>query len=118
MAEKRKDAKPHLNDQQELFCREYIIDFNGRQAAIRAGYSPKTAAATASRMLNNVNTQAFLRELKVEREKRTNVSADRVVDQLAKIAFMDVKSIIDRGKEKKKVNQTPMLCTATRRNGP
>lgn len=104
MAKKKKSAAPVLNDQQQLFCREYIVDFNGTQAAIRAGYSPKTAAATASRLLNNVNTQAFLNTLRSEREKRTNITADRVVEQLAKIAFMDVKSIIDWGQEERVVD--------------
>jgi phage terminase small subunit len=84
-----------LNDKQLTFCREYIVDFNATQSAIRAGYSDKTAGATASRLLTNVKIQQEIKRLVEERAERTGITADRVVQQLAKIAFVDIKSVID-----------------------
>ena len=49
-----------LTDKQKRFCEEYLIDLNATQAAIRAGYSPKTAEQTASRLLRNVNVQEYI----------------------------------------------------------
>lgn len=94
MAKDTKADQP-LNEKQLAFCREYIIDFNQTQSAIRAGYSEKTAGATASRLLTNVKIQAEIKRLVNERAERTGITADRVVQQLAKIAFVDIKSVID-----------------------
>lgn len=91
-----------INDKQEAFCREYIVDFNGTKSAIRAGYSKKTAGAMAGRLLSLVKIQDRIRDLTKQREQRTNVTADRVVQQLARIAFMDVKDIVDWGTEEVK----------------
>lgn len=49
-----------LTDKQKRFCDEYLIDLNATQAAIRAGYSPKTAEQTASRLLRNVKVQEYI----------------------------------------------------------
>ena len=59
------DAAKALNPQQQLFTREYVIDFNGTKAAVRAGYSEKTAASTASRLLRDPKIIAF-RDLLME----------------------------------------------------
>jgi phage terminase small subunit len=81
------------NERKEAFCREYIVDFNGTQSAIRAGYSDKTAGAIASRLLKDVNIQAKIRDLIEERNKRTAVTADRVIAEFAKIAFSNIKDV-------------------------
>ena len=47
-----------LTDKQEMFCKEYLIDLNATQAAIRAGYSKKTANEQAGRLLVNVSVQS------------------------------------------------------------
>jgi phage terminase small subunit len=52
-----------LSDKQELFCREYLKDFNATQAAIRAGYSEDTASQQGSRLLNNVKVSERLEKL-------------------------------------------------------
>lgn len=96
---KRNDG---LNDKQTAFCQEYIIDFNATKSAIRAGYSKKTAGAMAGRLLGLVKIQEKIKEMSKQREQRTNVTADRVVQQLAKIAFMDIKDVIDWGIEEQK----------------
>lgn len=53
-----------LTDKQEMFCREYLVDLNATQAAIRAGYSDKTARSQANRMLTNVDIEKRIQELK------------------------------------------------------
>jgi phage terminase small subunit len=92
--QKPKKDEP-LKDKQLAFCREYIVDLNQTQAAIRAGYSEKTAGATASRLLKNVKVQEEINHLKAERAERTGITADQVVRQLEKIAFMDIKRVMN-----------------------
>lgn len=75
-----------LAEQQEMFCQEYLIDLNGRQAAIRAGYSAKTAAQQAARLLTNVKVISRIEELKKTRLERININADVVIQHLAAIA--------------------------------
>lgn len=52
-----------LNDKQKQFCNEYMIDLNATQAAIRAGYSQKTAQEQSARLLSNVMVQEYIQEL-------------------------------------------------------
>ncbi len=63
-----------MNDQQERFCAEYIIDHNGTQAAIRAGYSEKTAAPAASRLLRDVKIKSRIAELEADIPKRDTIA--------------------------------------------
>ena len=84
-----------LTDKQAQFVREYMIDLNGTQAAIRAGYAPKRANVEGSRLLSNVNVRACLDVEMAERSRRTGVNADRVVRELAKIAFVNAPDIIN-----------------------
>jgi phage terminase small subunit len=79
MSEKPK--KP-LAPMQARFCEEYIIDLNGKQAAIRAGYSEDSAAEQASRLLTNVNVERKISELKELRSKAAGVSAEYVLGKL------------------------------------
>ena len=67
-----------LTKKQEAFCREYVVDFNGRQAAIRAGYSKKTADEQASRLLTNVKVADRVKELTNEQSKRLEITADEL----------------------------------------
>lgn len=75
----------NLTDQQELFCKEYIIDLNATQAAKRSGYSEKTAQEQGSRLLSNVMVQERITELKSDREKRLQIDADWVLKQAVKV---------------------------------
>ena len=86
-----------MTDKQARFCEEYMIDLNATQAAIRAGYSPKTAQEQSARLLSNVMVQNRLAQLQAEQSRRTGVSADRVVRELAKIAFANASDLIDPG---------------------
>lgn len=84
-----------MTDKQEKFCQEYMLDLNATQAAIRAGYSPKTANEQAGRLLVNVSIQNRIAQLQAEQSRRTGISADRVLRELAKVAFANAGDIID-----------------------
>jgi hypothetical protein len=82
---------PMLTSRQSRFIEEYLIDLNGKQAAVRAGYSAKSAEVQASRLLRNTAVQAAIGEAMQARSQRTEVTADRVVAELAKLAFADMR---------------------------
>lgn len=77
------------NKKQELFCQEYLLDLNATQAYIRAGYSPVEAESNASRMNANDKVRARIDELLAARSARVGINQDRVVRELARIAFLD-----------------------------
>jgi phage terminase small subunit len=79
-------GKP-LTDKQERFCEEYLVDLNATQAAIRAGYSPKTARRIGSLNTTKVDISARIAHNMAERSKRTCLTQDMVVDHLRCIAF-------------------------------
>lgn len=76
-----------LTDKQKRFCDEYLIDLNATQAAIRAGYSQKTAEQTASRLLRNVKVQEYIAKRQKELSRSTEITQERVIKELALIAF-------------------------------
>jgi phage terminase small subunit len=81
---------PLLNDRQDLFCREYIIDFNGKQAAIRAGYSEISATSTASEILTYPNIQARITELKQDIFAAVGLTQAKIYRELARLALCDI----------------------------
>lgn len=78
-----------LTRKEQMFCDEYLIDFNGARAAAAAGYSVNAAKETASRLLTKNNVAAYIEQRMRERMKRTEISQDRVLQELAAIAFAD-----------------------------
>ena len=84
-----------LTEKQQRFVDEYLIDLNATQAAIRAGYSAKTACEQGARLLANVKVQGTIAEHMAERSKRTGVNQNRIVRELAKIAFVNLTDIVD-----------------------
>lgn len=82
-----------LTDRQTRFCEEYLIDLNATQAAIRAGYSEKTANRIASELLSKLDIQEKITELKAERAKRTEMTQDSVIQELAAVARAEVKGV-------------------------
>lgn len=100
-----------LTDRQQRFVDEYLIDLNATQAAIRAGYSVKTANEQGSRLLANVSVQTAIAEKMADRSRRTGVNQDRVVLELAKIAFVKLTDIIDeKGKIKDTATEDDLAC--------
>jgi len=84
-----------LTKKQELFVGEYMVDLNATQAAIRAGYSIKSAYSIGQENLTKPELEAAIDIAMKEREKRTLVTADRVVQELAKIAFSDIREFVE-----------------------
>ena len=85
----------NLTEKQQRFVDEYLIDLNATQAAIRAGYSVRTANEQGARLLANVSIQNNISKRMAERSRRTGVNQDRVVIELAKIAFINAADVID-----------------------
>jgi phage terminase small subunit len=77
-------------EKRSIFVREYLVDRNGTRAAIAAGYAPKSASVTSCRLLRNAKVQAAVSELTEERLERLEVTADAVLQELAKIAFANM----------------------------
>lgn len=88
-----------LTEKQKRFCEEYLIDLNATQAAIRAGYSSKTASRIAIELLNKTHVSKYLTELMRKRSESTKITSEQVVKELEKIAFSDAEIT---GKEKMK----------------
>jgi phage terminase small subunit len=84
-----------LTLKQARFIEEYIVDLNGKQAAIRAGYSPKTAEVQASRLLSNAKVDAAVKQAMRARSRRTGITGDRVVLELAALAFSNIFDFIE-----------------------
>lgn len=84
-----------MTKKQKRFCEEYLIDLNATQAAIRAGYSPDTAGAIGAENLTKPEIQRAVAQAMAERSRRTGVNAERVVLELAKVAFVNVGNVID-----------------------
>ena len=100
-----------LTEKQQRFVDEYLIDLNATQAAIRAGYSAKTADVQGSRMLANCKVQQAISIAMAERSKRTGINQDRVVLELARIAFVKMTDIIDSdGKIKDDATDDDLAC--------
>jgi len=100
-----------LSDKQQRFVDEYLIDLNATQAAIRAGYSVKTANEQGSQNLAKLSIQTAIAEKMAERSKRTGVNQDRVVLELAKIAFVKMTDIVDnQGRIKSSASDDDLSC--------
>lgn len=87
-----------LEEKQKMFCKEYLVDFNGTQAAIRAGYSKKTANEQASRLLAKVNVQTYLKQLIEKRNERTKITQDEVIADIIKVKdrCMQNEAVLDK----------------------
>lgn len=85
-----------LTAKQQRFCDEYLIDLNATQAAIRAGYKRSEYTDTnANKLLENTRIAEEIEKAMAERSKRTGINQDRVVQELAKLAFVNAADVID-----------------------
>ncbi len=84
-----------LTKKQKLFVEEYLIDLNATQAAIRAGYSPTSARQIADENMSKPDIKNAIEKALAERSKRTGVNADRIILELAKIAFVNPTDVIN-----------------------
>lgn len=90
-----------------MFVQEYLIDLNATQAAIRAGYSPDTAKEIGCENLTKPNIRARVDQALAERSKRTGINQDRVLMELAKMAFVNISDVVN-------LENVKVLDTATR----
>lgn len=82
-----------MTPRQSRFVEEYLIDLNGTQAAIRAGYSAKTANEQAARLLANASVREAVAERRASLSKVAEVTQERIVAEYARMAFYDPASI-------------------------
>lgn len=83
-----------LTDKQARFVEEYLVDLNATQAAIRAGYSEDTARSIASENLSKPDIAEAIAAAQAERSKRTQVTQDMVIQELARIGFSDLRKAL------------------------
>lgn len=100
-----------LTEKQQRFVDEYLIDLNATQAAIRAGYSARTANEQGSQNLAKLSIQQAIAERMAERSKRTGINQDRVVLELAKIAFVKMTDLVDsQGRIRESAADDDLAC--------
>lgn len=97
-----------LKGRRELFCREYLKDLNGTQAALRAGYSPNDARTYASRLLGEDDIQERIAELNAERVKEFAVEARDVLLELHRMLTSDVALLFDEAGNIKSIDEIPL----------
>lgn len=95
MAKKSDKSKSKLNEMQELFCREYLKDFNGSEAAKRAGYSAKTARTIASQLLTKLDIQQRIAEQANAHIAKVEDGVDKIIQELYLIALSDIGDFVD-----------------------
>lgn len=84
-----------MTPKQARFVAEYLIDLNGTQAAIRAGYSPKTAKVQASDLLTKPDIASAVAEGQAKQLAAADLSATRVLEELRRLAFSDLRKLFD-----------------------
>jgi phage terminase small subunit len=100
-------TRRRLSDKQRRFVAEYLVDLNACQAAIRAGYSPKTAETCGPRLLRNALVGQAIQAGQTKRLHTLDISAERILAELARIAFGDVRALYDEDGTLKPVHEWP-----------
>ncbi len=85
-----------VTGKQKRFVEEYLIDLNATQAAIRAGYSPDTAYEIGRQNLKKLDISRAISKRIAEQSKRTGITQDRVLQELAKVAFVNITDVVDK----------------------
>nr|WP_308742090.1 terminase small subunit [uncultured Anaerocolumna sp.] len=100
-----------MTKKQKAFVEEYLIDLNATQAAIRAGYSPQTAYSIGNENLMKPEINNAISKAMAERSKRTGINQDRVVQELARIAFVKITDVANSdGSIKAYANDDDLAC--------
>ena len=84
-----------MTKKQKRFIEEYLIDLNATQAAIRAGYSPKTAKDIGCENLAKPNISDAIDKAMAERSRRTGINQDRILLELARIGLAKITDVVD-----------------------
>lgn len=102
-----------LNAKQKRFVDEYLIDLNATQAAIRAGYKKTEYTDTnANKLLENTRIREAIDKAMAERSKRTGINQDRVIQELARIAFVNPQNVInaENGSVREDATEDDLAC--------
>lgn len=100
-----------MTEKQKRFVDEYLIDLNATQAAIRAGYSPKTAYSIGEENLKKPEISNAISRAMAESSRRTGISQDRVVRELAKMAFVNITDVVDsNGRIRRDATNDDLAC--------
>lgn len=105
-----------LTPKQKLFCKYYLISLNATDAAIKAGYSKKTADVIGNQNLGKLSIKTYLTEQMEKREQKLEITADKVIAEIAKLAFAntsDVLEISDSGVIIKDLSNIDTTCIAS-----
>ena len=84
-----------MNGKQKAFAIEYVVDYNATQAAIRAGYSERSAYSQAHELLKKPEIKEAIKELEDAAAERAAVTKDKVLKELARVAFVDPRRLFD-----------------------
>jgi len=107
------DATISLTDRQKRFCIEYInANFNGAEAARKAGYEPNSAHEQASRLLANDNIKQYIELLKKDLGLRLGITQERIAQEMAKIAFFNIADILEDNGNLKPIGEIPRDLSA------
>jgi len=90
-----KKAKEELTAKQKLFCDYYLISLNGKESAIKSGYSQKTANVIANQNLQKPHIKRYLDKQMNKRSKDLNITAKNVLKEISKLAFANLSDILD-----------------------
>lgn len=87
--------KKGLSDKESTFVEEYLVDLNATQAAIRAGYRPKSAESRGYKLLHKGIVADAIARAMAKRSRRTGITQDRVLREIARVAFVNPRDVID-----------------------
>ena len=101
-----------MTKKQKRFIEEYLIDLNATQAAIRAGYSPKTAKDIGCENLAKPNISDAIDKAMAERSRRTGINQDRILLELARIGLAKITDVVDpdTGKIRPDASEDDLAC--------
>lgn len=94
-----------LTVREARFVEEYLEDLCGARAAVRAGYSPKRSNARALLILRRPRVKAAIKVAQEARSKATNITAERVLEELARVGFADVTDYLEQDKRGTKLKR-------------
>lgn len=97
----------NLTPKQKRFCEEYVIDLNGTQAAIRAGYSKNTANRIASENLSKLDIQNYIKELQKDIQERNKITINECVQLFASMARFDIADLFNEDGGLKNIHDIP-----------
>ena len=95
------------------FSAEYLVDLNATKAAMRAGFSKKTAYSQGQRLLKDVEIQCEIQRLANIRSERTEITQDRVLLEIARLAFSDPRNVFDEDGKLKPIQRLPVEVAAS-----